>query len=87
MERFVGLLGLLAILALAWGLSNNRKAINLRTVGWGLGLQFALAVFVLKTNVGKGLFQWLGRHSLMIYLLHQPVLAAIVAAIAAWCVM
>lgn len=60
MERFVGLLGLLAILALAWGLSNNRKAINLRTVGWGLGLQFALAVFVLKTNVGKGLFQWLG---------------------------
>ena len=30
-----------------------------------------------------GLFRCLGRHSLMVYLLHQPVLAAIVAAIAA----
>ena len=60
MERFVGLLGLLTILGIAYALSTNRKAIRLRTVAWGLGLQFALALFVLKTDVGKAVFQWLG---------------------------
>ncbi len=60
MERFVGLLGLLTILGFAYALSTNRKAIRIRTVAWGLGLQFALALFVLKTDVGKAVFQWLG---------------------------
>jgi len=60
MDRLVGLLGLITILGIAYALSTNRKAISLRTVGWGLGLQFALALFVLKTDVGKAVFQWLG---------------------------
>ena len=41
-------------------MSNNRKAINYRTVGVGLLLQVLLAVFILKTEVGQNLFQWLG---------------------------
>lgn len=41
-------------------MSNNRKAINYRTVGVGLLLQVLLAVFILKTSVGQSLFQWLG---------------------------
>jgi CNT family concentrative nucleoside transporter len=41
-------------------LSNNRKAINYRTVGVGLLLQWGLAVFILKTSVGKSMFAWLG---------------------------
>ncbi|MGI5843312.1 MAG: NupC/NupG family nucleoside CNT transporter [Candidatus Xenobium sp.] len=60
MERFVGLLGLITILGIAYALSTNRKAISFRTVGWGLGLQFALALFVLKTRTGIIVFQWLG---------------------------
>ena len=60
MERLSSLFGLIVFLGIAYGLSTDRKAIRLRTVLWGLGLQFALAVFVLKTGVGNAVFTWLG---------------------------
>ena len=60
MDRFTGLLGIVLILGIAYALSSNRKAINYRTVGVGLALQFGLAVFVLKTDAGQILFQSLG---------------------------
>src|ERR1051326_3122898 len=49
MERFTGLLGILAILAVAWIFSRNRRAIRPRVLFWGLGLQFTFAFLVLKT--------------------------------------
>jgi CNT family concentrative nucleoside transporter len=60
MERFTGLLGIVLILGVSFLMSNNRKAINYRTVGVGLLLQVALAVFILKTEIGRVTFQWLG---------------------------
>ncbi|WP_266367372.1 NupC/NupG family nucleoside CNT transporter [Tellurirhabdus rosea] len=60
MSRFTGLIGVVLILGIAYAMSNNRKAINLRTVLVGLGLQFGLAVFVLKTDAGQKTFGWLG---------------------------
>ncbi|UHG92078.1 NupC/NupG family nucleoside CNT transporter [Spirosoma oryzicola] len=60
MDRFTGLIGVVLILGIAYALSDNRKAINYRTVIVGLSLQFGLAVFVLKTDVGRNLFQALG---------------------------
>lgn len=60
MERLLSLLGLVVFLGIAWALSTNRKAIRLRTIFWGLGLQFALALFVLKTPIGQVLFTWVG---------------------------
>ena len=60
MERLLSLLGLLVFLGIAWALSTDRKAIRLRTILWGLGLQFALALFVLKTPFGQDLFSWMG---------------------------
>ena len=52
MERFTGLLGLVAILATAYLFSSDRRRIQPRLLLWGLGSQFALAFLVLKTNVG-----------------------------------
>jgi CNT family concentrative nucleoside transporter len=60
MGRFTGILGLLSMLALAYGLSTNRKSIRMKTVGWGLGLQLAFAIFVLRVDVGRQIFQTAG---------------------------
>ena len=49
MGRYTGFLGLVAILAFAWLCSSHKRAIRMRTVAWGLGLQFAFALLVLKT--------------------------------------
>jgi CNT family concentrative nucleoside transporter len=57
LERFTGLLGLAAMLALAYIFSTSRRAIRMKTVAWGLGLQFVFAVFVLKTDIGHRIFQ------------------------------
>ena len=51
-----GILGIVVLLGIAFALSNNRKQINYRIVGWGLGLQIIFALFILKTQIGKPIF-------------------------------
>jgi CNT family concentrative nucleoside transporter len=60
MGRFTGILGLLTMLGLAYAFSTNRRAIRVKTVAWGLGLQIAFAIFVLKIDLGRTLFQKAG---------------------------
>jgi CNT family concentrative nucleoside transporter len=60
MGRFTGILGLLTMLGLAYAFSTNRRAIRLKTVAWGLILQGAFAIFVLKIDLGRTLFQKAG---------------------------
>ena len=60
MHRFVGILGIVTLLGLGTLMSTNRRAIRLKTIGWGLGLQFAFAVFVLRVSWGRDLFSFLG---------------------------
>jgi len=52
--------GLILILAIAYAWSGNRRAIDGRTVAWGLGLQFVFALIVLRTAVGRAVFASLG---------------------------
>ena len=60
MTRIQPAAGLAVILALAYCFSSARRSIDYRTVGWGLALQFVFALIVLKTNVGRLVFQALG---------------------------
>jgi CNT family concentrative nucleoside transporter len=52
MGRFTGFLGLAVILGVAWLCSSHKKDIKLRLIAWGMGLQFAFALLVLKTDFG-----------------------------------
>lgn len=60
MERLTGILGIIIILGIAYLASNNRKAINFRTVGTGLGLQLLFAIFILKVPIGQQIFKVVG---------------------------
>ena len=51
--HLTGLLGIIAIIAAAYVFSSNRKAINLRIIVWGIGLQFMFALLVLKFSFGQ----------------------------------
>ena len=55
--RLISAFGLVAMIGCAWALSGNRKKFPWRTVIWGMILQFAFAIFILKTPVGLKLFQ------------------------------
>lgn len=56
MDRFFGVLGILLIFGIAFLLSNNRKAINYKTVGMGFLLQVSLAIFIFKVPLGRAIF-------------------------------
>jgi len=60
MGRFTGLLGIAAMIAVGLAMSRDRKAVQWRIVGIGLALQLLFALFVLRTDMGIGLFQSLG---------------------------
>ena len=55
-----GLLGMAVLIGISILLSNNRKAINWRTVGFGLMAQLILAICVLRVDFVQDIFRWIG---------------------------
>jgi concentrative nucleoside transporter, CNT family len=60
LDRFTGILGIVAVLVAAWLGSTNRSRIRWRTVAWGLSLQVLFAFFVLKFTFGQQAMTWAG---------------------------
>ncbi len=60
MDRYTGVLGILAVLLAAWVGSTDRKHIRWRTVAWGLGLQVTFAFIVLRFDYGQRAMTWAG---------------------------
>ena len=56
MQRLIGVLGIATMIGIIFLLSSHKKAVKIRTIAWGLGLQFVFAVIVLKTTPGKWFF-------------------------------
>jgi len=59
LPRLRSLLGMILLGLLAWSFSVDRTNLAWRVILWGIGLQLLFAVFILKTPLGAGLFDWL----------------------------
>lgn len=60
MERVISALGILVFIGISYAISVNRHAVRWRTIAWGLGLEFILALVILKTSWGLKVFKSLG---------------------------
>lgn len=58
--RAIGLVGIFAILGIAFLLSNSPRDVSARILLWGIGLQIALAILILRTGPGRWFFDQLG---------------------------
>ena len=61
MGSLLGILGLFTLLSIALLLSENRSAINIKTVFYGLIFQLIFALFILKTPFGAPIFAFLDK--------------------------
>jgi CNT family concentrative nucleoside transporter len=61
MERVISFTGLLVMIGVAYLLSENKKAIQWRTVITGVLLQMIFGIIILKTDLGRNIFDTIGK--------------------------
>jgi len=49
--NYISILGLIALLAIAWGLSYHKSDIKLKLIIWGTGLQLLFAMIILREDI------------------------------------
>ena len=69
--QFFSLVGLLVLLGLAWLMSYHRSRVRIRTVVWGLGLQFVFALIILRQDVWSFVGMGLLAALVVTYLMHD----------------
>ncbi|MBD1927918.1 NupC/NupG family nucleoside CNT transporter [Trichocoleus sp. FACHB-90] len=60
MERVISAVGLAVFIGLSYAFSINRRAVRWRPIFWGMGLEFIVALLILKTPGGLAVFKALG---------------------------
>uniref|UniRef100_A0A8C8SLQ0 Sodium/nucleoside cotransporter n=1 Tax=Pelusios castaneus TaxID=367368 RepID=A0A8C8SLQ0_9SAUR len=59
-EQLISFAGLCALVLFLFACSKHHGAVSWRAVFWGLGLEFVLGIFIIRTDPGFAAFQWLG---------------------------
>lgn len=58
-HQVMSIVGFVALLGIGYLLSRDRKAVRLRVILWGVGLQWVMAVLLLKVPQGQRALAWL----------------------------
>lgn len=58
MDRYIGIVGLVTLLLIAFLMSNNKRRISIRTLISGLALQWGIAILLIKWPAGNNAMQW-----------------------------
>lgn len=59
MHNLISLFGFFAFAFLAWLLSDNRRKVNWKTIGWGMAMQLLLGLLIFRLPGAQRVFIWL----------------------------